>query len=290
MADLALERAVSSPRRAVMSWSRRDQWLSSLGHGDLEPVDHCTIEGAPFAVEITNPVDDHRNMGAADFTGMANLLLSTIVIRVNTDDRPICIVVNGPSAVGKSTLVSQLQTKSPVPLLRFGIDQLYGMVPPPWAGGTPNARNSREGFSYVSVQLDDKTSGRVIRNGVDAVRMLRAMNAAIISILMSGMNVVVDGQPYERHITDEFYHCVQQHVSAGHIEATFVELTASRDALLERQSRHAHPADLSIAQHQAGLISPNPDFVLDTARLSSEEVLAAVWDRLAERHRALATG
>ncbi len=41
----------------------------------------------------------------------------------------ICVVVDGPSSVGKSTLVDGLQDLAAVPLLRFGVDELYRMVP-----------------------------------------------------------------------------------------------------------------------------------------------------------------
>ena len=71
----------------------------------------------------------------------------------------VCIVVNGPSAVGKSTLVTAIQDRAAVPLLRFGIDELYRMVPAQWAGGTPNAEHALVGFRYATAD-DDPTGAR----------------------------------------------------------------------------------------------------------------------------------
>lgn len=209
---------------------------------------------------------------------------------MNSYTKPVCIVVNGPSAVGKSTLVSRIQDASEIPLLRFGIDQLYPMVPAQWAGGTPNARKSLEGFTYIDAEFDDAPGGRTIRNGTDALRMLRAMNAAIIAVLNSGMNVIVDGQAYERDINDEFHKSLAEHASAGDIETTIIELTAGHETLLDRQSRHAHPADITIAQQRAGLLSSHPHLVLDTSQLSEDSVFARVWDLLVQRHCVLSSG
>src|SRR5580700_2718115 len=99
-------------------------------------------------------------------------------------EAPLCVVINGPSAAGKSTLAAAIQDHSEVPLLRFGVDELYRMVPDQWAGGVPNARHARKGFTYQDVP--SMPGARRINNGTDAMAMLYAMNSAILGILSSG--------------------------------------------------------------------------------------------------------
>ncbi len=68
-----------------------------------------------------------------------------------TELAPLCVVLNGPSAVGKSTLAAAIQDHSVAPLLRFGVDEFYRMVPDQWAGGVKGARFADRGFTYQEV-------------------------------------------------------------------------------------------------------------------------------------------
>jgi chloramphenicol 3-O-phosphotransferase len=201
---------------------------------------------------------------------------------------PLCIVVNGPSAVGKSTLVTRIQDESAVPLLRFGVDEFYRTVPGPWAGGTPNARHRAAGFSYQDdVPGPDGTKHRQIVNGPDAVRMLRGMNAAVLGLLDSGNHVIVDGQAYQPDINQEFHESLEKFRDAGRAEVSVLELTTTPDAVLARQSVHSRPAGISLGQLLRGPICPAPDLLLDTAELSAAEVFKQVWSWLTARHPTL---
>src|SRR5699024_4227217 len=139
----------------------------------------------------------------------------------------ICVVVNGPSSVGKSTLVEGLQDLASVPLLRFGADELYRMVPAQWAGGTAGASHGEQGFSYREVLSEHGLPiGRRIHNGPDAVRMLHAMNAGVLGMVTAGHDVIVDGEAYEPEVNVDLHLRLRHAAHRGAVECSIVELTA----------------------------------------------------------------
>jgi len=50
----------------------------------------------------------------------------------------IVIILNGPSAIGKSSIIKAFQAKQNSPWLETGIDHLYvGVIPPHWLDDKP---------------------------------------------------------------------------------------------------------------------------------------------------------
>lgn len=172
-----------------------------------------------------------------------------------------------------------------MPLLRFGADELYRMVPAQWAGGTSGARNGEWGFSYREVVSDDGSPiGRRIHNGPDAVRMLYAMNAGVLGMVNAGHDVIVDGEAYEPEVNAGLHRELREAARGGAIECSIVELTADIDGLLDRQQRHTHPAGLAESQSRRGWICQDPDLHVDTGGMSADEVRRDVWEFLVRRH------
>jgi chloramphenicol 3-O-phosphotransferase len=200
---------------------------------------------------------------------------------------PVCVVVNGPSAVGKSTLVQKIQARSAIPLLRFGVDELYRMVPCEWAGGTRDPIHSKEGFSYQFLEDGEGNQLRVIINGPDAVRMLLGMNAATCGFLASGNHVIVDGQGYEPRVNEDLRLSLKRMRTDGRAEVSVIELTVSPGEIVTRQELHAHPAGIALAQLRSGPVDPDPDLLFDTTGLTPDRVFEEVWAWLASRHPAL---
>ncbi|WP_454859270.1 phosphotransferase-like protein [Promicromonospora soli] len=127
---------------------------------------------------------------------------------------PLCLVINGPSAAGKSTLTTAIQDRADIPLLRFGLDELFRMVPDHWGGGLPSARHSDLGFRYEDV--DGYDGMRRIRSGPDGMLMLGAMNAAVVAMLQVGQGVIVDGQAFEPEANRD----LEARLGSGHASAS----------------------------------------------------------------------
>lgn len=189
-------------------------------------------------------------------------------------EAPLCVVLTGPSAAGKSTLAEAIQDHWAEPLLRFGVDELYRMVPGQWAGGVQNARYASRGFSYQDVE--HLPGARRIENGPDALAMLYAMNAAIVAMLASGVGVVVDGQAFEPAVNDDLQSRLHRMRVEGMARVAVVELAVADKQLADRQHRHAHPAGLSLHQNTLPKQAEDPDLVVETTGLSAAAVADVV--------------
>lgn len=204
----------------------------------------------------------------------------------SNDLAPLCLVINGPSAAGKSTLTTTIQDRSELPLLRFGLDELFRMVPDQWGGGLVGARHADRGFSYHDVPA--VPGARRIHCGPDGVAMLRAMNAAVIAMLQAGQGVIVDGQAFEPEINRDFEASLRKAEDEGLTRVFVVELQVDDAALEDRQRRHAHPAGLSSFHNSLPAQSTRPDLRIDTTHLDAAQVAETLWRRLVAFHPSLA--
>lgn len=94
------------------------------------------------------------------------------------------ILLNGTSSAGKTTLARAIQDESATPVVYWGIDILFGLVPPNWGGGRDL---SREGFWY------DRADGVVVvRYGPVGLRMLRSGQVAAAAFARGGDDLVID--------------------------------------------------------------------------------------------------
>lgn len=195
---------------------------------------------------------------------------------------PLCVVINGPSAVGKSTLAAAIQDHAREPLLRFGVDELYRMVPGQWSGGVANARYADRGFTYQEVP--SMPGVRRINNGVDAVAMLHAMNSAIVGILGSGVGVIVDGQAFEPSVNADLENRLRDLQARELARVAIVELAVADEPLADRQRRHAHPVGLSLHQNRLPKQNAKPDLVVETTDMSAAEVAEVVCNWLDQEY------
>ncbi|MEU4360487.1 chloramphenicol phosphotransferase [Promicromonospora sp. NPDC023987] len=189
--------------------------------------------------------------------------------------QPLCLVINGPSAAGKSTLTTTIQDRAEVPLLRFGLDELFRMVPDHWSGGLPEARHSDLGFRYEDVEGRDGV--RRIRTGPDGRLMLAAMNAAIAAMLRAGQGVIVDGQAFEPEANHDLEAQLGELDRQGSAVVAIVELKTDDSELEDRQRRHQHPAGLSLFHNSRPPQSANPHLVIDTTGLDATQVADVLW-------------
>ncbi|MFF3569473.1 chloramphenicol phosphotransferase CPT family protein [Nocardia jiangxiensis] len=102
------------------------------------------------------------------------------------------IFLNGTSSAGKTTLARAIQDESDVPFVYWGIDTLFGLVPPNWGGGRDGPL-SRDGFWYDRTGHDaDGHPVLVVRYGHVGYRMLRSGCAAAAEFARGGDHLVID--------------------------------------------------------------------------------------------------
>lgn len=132
------------------------------------------------------------------------LSLSLILIYIHKDylyrlwlqpQAGIVIILNGPSAAGKSTLQKSIQRLAPNPYLNMGIDNLFNDVFPDEHGklGTKTEANFEKKLRWVT--LENNTV--YLHIGKDGRKIVHGMNQAIAAYAKAGNNVVVDYIMYD---------------------------------------------------------------------------------------------
>ncbi|WP_280417147.1 chloramphenicol phosphotransferase CPT family protein [Nocardia carnea] len=110
----------------------------------------------------------------------------------NTGLRRRVILLNGTSSSGKTSLARAIQNESDTPFAYWGIDTLFGLVPPNWGGGSDSPL-SRDGFWYDRTGRDaDGSPIVVIRYGHVGRRILHSGCAAAAAFAHGGNDLVID--------------------------------------------------------------------------------------------------
>jgi chloramphenicol 3-O phosphotransferase len=108
-----------------------------------------------------------------------------------TDHPGKVIFLNGTSSAGKTSLARAIQDESDTPFVYWGIDTLFGLVPPDWGGGRDGPL-SRDGFWYDRTGDEDGHPSVVIRYGDVGRRILRSARTAAAAFARGGDNLVID--------------------------------------------------------------------------------------------------
>ncbi|MEU3014629.1 phosphotransferase-like protein [Nocardia asteroides] len=69
------------------------------------------------------------------------------------------IFLNGTSSAGKTTLARAIQDESEVPFVYWGIDTLFGLVPPKWGGGVDGPLSRKASGTTAGVPIRTDTRG-----------------------------------------------------------------------------------------------------------------------------------
>src|SRR3989339_429045 len=99
------------------------------------------------------------------------------------------IILNGPSSVGKSSIVKAFQAQQPTPWLGAGIDHLYvGVIPLHWLDDQPEHR----AIMTTEERFDGQAMSVKAIFGPAGEKVIKGMHSAIAAYAHAGNNVVVD--------------------------------------------------------------------------------------------------
>lgn len=117
--------------------------------------------------------------------------------RLWTQPKPgIVIILNGPSAAGKSSLQKSIQRLAPVPYLSLGIDNLFN-DPFPDEHGKLQAKtvaNFEKDLRFVTIENNTV----FLHVGPTGRKIVDGMNQAIAAYAKAGNNIVVDYIMYDQ--------------------------------------------------------------------------------------------
>lgn len=189
---------------------------------------------------------------------------------------PPCRVIflNGTSSAGKTTLARAVQDESDIPFVYWGIDTLFGLVPPNWGGGRDGPL-SRDGFWYDRTGHD--AGGHpsvVIRYGPAGRRMLRSACAAAAAFAHGGDHLVID----EMLLTPDLLPIWLDALTG--LEVQLVRVTCPLPVAEQRERARGHERGLARGHLQTVHAHGHPyDTVVDTTTGSPAELARAVLRR-----------
>ncbi len=174
------------------------------------------------------------------------------------------IILNGPSSVGKSSIIRAFQAQQVTPWLGMGIDNFFvGVLPPKfYLEDKPEHRLVMHGIAS-----EDK-EGKLftLEVGPEGQKVIKGMHRAIAAYAREGNNVIVDYIQYDpAWITD------LKEVLNG-INVVWVAVTASLQSIEQREKqRGTSPAGHARSHYHTVHQGMKYDVMLDTDVLSPEQ-------------------
>ncbi len=189
-------------------------------------------------------------------------------------DTGMVVVLDGPTMVGRSTTLHELQRAWPEvrsgPLLEVGLDaalRAFGPGAARWAElvlpGLPAAGGGQRRVSWGPL-------GR---------ELIAGMHRAAATWARSGMDVAVDHTLFD-HATVADLHSVLEGLETVH-----VGLVCDPDVLESRELEAGVEPGLAVAQLDANRATVRPDLVLDTTGATTEELVEEILAEVAARMR-----
>lgn len=189
------------------------------------------------------------------------------------------IVLVGTSSVGKSSTARRLQHVLTEPYLVVGLDHFFDMFPQDWGG---HGRGPGPGFwSEVVTDPDDRP--RIVTHYGDAGRrLLSGMRAAVVALLRTGNNVILDEMPVDETIVPAW----RRELSDIGVDVCWVALRAPLDVIEAREYEREHGRHLGNARGHYGIgMDCSYDLVLDAAALSPDERAQSIARTVSHWHR-----
>ncbi len=174
------------------------------------------------------------------------------------------IILNGPSSVGKSSIIKAFQTKRPESWLSIGIDNFFvGVLPPKFY-----LESKPEHYTVMHGIPSEDKEGKLftLEVGSEGQKVIRGMHRAIAAYAHCGNNVIVDYIKYEdswvKDLTDSLHG----------IKVIWIGVTASLESIQEREKkRGSSPEGHARSHYHTVHQNINYDLMLDTDKLDPEK-------------------
>jgi chloramphenicol 3-O phosphotransferase len=190
-------------------------------------------------------------------------------LRLNKSDKPIVIILNGPSSAGKSLISYFFQEMLDTPFLHIGIDTMINMMPNKmnnWEG-----QKAEEGFWWKEeVDLEGRSASS-IQMGNYAIKINETYKDIVNTLVLNGHNVIVD----EVTFGQEGLNAWKTKLSNCYI--FFVGVTANLD-VLENREKERGDRKIGSARHQFYHVHKNAtyDLFIDTSTKKPEQCASQI--------------
>lgn len=184
--------------------------------------------------------------------------------------RPIIVVIDGPTVVGRTTTIAHLQNvwshRYAAPLLRVGLDTLDTLF---------GAQQER--WRELVLPRSSPVAGVGAHYGPLGRELTAGMHRAAKAWIDSGFDVVMEHTFLDRHVVDDLLA-----VFANDPIVT-IALTCDDDVLDARERGLARPVGRARAEQEAGRTITPRDLTLDTSEATTEELVHDIMDVVTRR-------
>ena len=191
------------------------------------------------------------------------LLIGAYMNKDKTISSGTVIILNGPSSVGKSSIIKEFQAKQTTPWLGTGIDHLYiGVIPPIWLDDKP------EHHAIMTVEKTEDKEGPMVKAifGPEGQKVIKGMHCAIAAYANAGNNVIVDYIKYDPEWITDLQKVLQD------IKVIWVGVNASLESIEQREkNRGTSPQGHARSHYDTVHKGISYDLKLDTDSLTSEQ-------------------
>ncbi len=173
------------------------------------------------------------------------------------------IILNGPSSVGKSSIIKAFQSQQKTPWLETGIDHLYvGVIPPHWLDGKP------EHHSMMSIKTTADQEGKIVSAvfGPEGQKVIKGMHHAIATYAHTGNNVIVDYIKYEPEWLEDLQDALSD------VKTLWVKVTAPLDVIIKREKKRGTSPEGHARSHYHTVHENMPyNLTVNTDKLTPDE-------------------
>lgn len=179
----------------------------------------------------------------------------------NYDWNTMIIILNGCPSAGKTSIIKEIQSRSPTPLLNMGIDRFWATIP---AQYKEYGSKAHEGYSFSKSYDNDANPIIYVKKGPFAHQLEKTMPHVINTFAECGHDVIVD-EIFNEEILHNYAKALQnQTVYFIGIECSLAEL--------ERREKLRGNRELGLARGHFNFVHINEryyDFTIDTTNLDA---------------------
>ena len=188
------------------------------------------------------------------------------------------IILNGPSASGKSSLQREIQVNFDEPYIALGIDRLFDAVLPDYYGlgeRHPKGKFKEEDIRWVTAGEIDGKPTVALHVGPVGRRVVTGMHQAIAAYAKAGNHVVVDYINYESDWIEELLDALDG------VPTFIVGVKLPLETIEAREaSRSTSPVGHARSHFESVHQGLNYDFEITDASLGAEELALAIKTKL----------
>ena len=202
------------------------------------------------------------------------------VKKIQKEQAGMVIILNGPSAAGKSSIQKELQRlMMPTLWIKLGIDNLFDAPMPDITLENMSYWQNENSIRWVTMSKDnDDNQIMTLFVGDQGDKVAYGMNSAIAAYAQSGCNIVVDYIAYKKEWIDDLRRKLKD------VKTYWVKVTISLSALEEREAARAtSPKGHARSHYDTVYWNIKYDLEVDSEKNSALVIAQQIRDFLAKK-------